>query len=1197
MPLPSLVQDTISETENGLLSNILRYISRSGWATRSLLTGDFEGAARNAGQLLLDTPTAGFLDRRLSLANLFSDTGDITKPSQRPEGSDVLYRLGGDHPSTRGFGERMAIDVAGGLLDPLTFLSGPLRSVFGKTIASLPRARQGALLADALRQTPEGVKALAGAGDEVLGFLKNRKKTFTDMALPPSVVSPASVSDDVVRAGSVEMREAAGPTILSRAPTERPTRLARRLTSGEELSPRYRARLDQLVEGMSAERVVGRSLGQSPEFTQAVKNLREVEDVFNNPASMAEAAPRYRAAIAAKDVAWAKQVDDLDEGLGRLRESGLLGAGRGLRFAGVELPSAWVNTGRFATLPGLARETLLQSDRTKPLVEIMDTKTEEAWDWLVGSFVDRKLSGKAPEALKFRAREIEAREVAGARRVDRVAQEIMGGLDEAGQVRFGKTLARYEDEYNKALHVAQAPNVLADGTPGPNLPLPDPDEFMARFVGEVEQIPGMRPDTVKRWVSEMDQVKRDSIKAGWWKDLTKTVPEGMTKAQWEKVASSSLYLPHQLSATFGTLLGDSFKNKDLLDDVRNVFTERRGYRTAEDFSRALEAVALKYGVRVEGLTDLQDFNAVSLFRKRLLSHNRSMARAELIGAARNLGMVPGDPLSEYLKVQLSPVSRDSIAFMPARKVAEFLGGGRFSVEVTNNPRLEAWVKNTDKNALIPRTIRRESNGRVFADIHWPGLNTFWRAPLTVAVPSYHFRNIASAVAVGGFDKDVGYAAGGRAVKGMVYSALRSPLVKRFADIGLQPNEIADAVNLLHHDPVVRGRALAALKESGKTVGKHSWDEVSRILDGAIPEFQNMADIDRAIGRIDVWGRELNHGWDEILEGKAGNRFVSSIRKFVQMGSDLSNATEQHFRVSAMIDMLRKGVDPVDATRRMKRIMVDYAPNSQVERFVRDFAMFLRYTLGSTQWVKSIASEPRLVALAGRAQASAKNSMAEEGGVVPSRATDTLALPLPWRDLEGNAQWLVSLGLPHEVALKTLGLVTPSGFRQQVLGGLTPAVRLPLEYATGKSFFFNEDVSGYRRAPAWAPDALTTEINLPDGSTRREWSGDLNAVLGAMPFARVESMIESMLNDQKPAWATLTNFVTGARVISSDQERELAKRLAEFLKDEASKGTVGEKAIWFSRLSKEDMPAEVVAALKAVQNQATQRRKRRALAGM
>ena len=65
------------DSENTTFQNILRFVSRPGYAFRSALAGDFEGALRNIGQFLVDAPTGGFINRDwnlLSIANTISSS-------------------------------------------------------------------------------------------------------------------------------------------------------------------------------------------------------------------------------------------------------------------------------------------------------------------------------------------------------------------------------------------------------------------------------------------------------------------------------------------------------------------------------------------------------------------------------------------------------------------------------------------------------------------------------------------------------------------------------------------------------------------------------------------------------------------------------------------------------------------------------------------------------------------------------------------------------------------------------------------------------------------------------------------------------------------------------------------------------------------------------------------------------------------
>lgn len=146
-----------------LLSNAARFLSRPGWAARSLLQGDPEGAARNLAQLALDLPTGGFLSRKLSLANLVNDRGDLTSAKQRPEFSDVTRSWGLGAPGP-GAG-RFALDVIGGLAtDPLTYLTLGGGGLARGAIGGLTREATASTLAGALRQTARGRAVLQGIG-------------------------------------------------------------------------------------------------------------------------------------------------------------------------------------------------------------------------------------------------------------------------------------------------------------------------------------------------------------------------------------------------------------------------------------------------------------------------------------------------------------------------------------------------------------------------------------------------------------------------------------------------------------------------------------------------------------------------------------------------------------------------------------------------------------------------------------------------------------------------------------------------------------------------------------------------------------------------------------------------------------------------------------------------------------------------
>ncbi len=160
---PEELQRILEDEENSTISNVLRFISRPGFAVRSLLKGDYRAALKNIGQIGLDLPTAGFINRDLNLASIatvflpedYEIPEELTRQEERPEFSDVLEAWGFQPAASRGFWERLAIDVGGGIItDPLTLLSGP-----GKGIAS---GLGGPLAGDTGRKATETVLSTVG---------------------------------------------------------------------------------------------------------------------------------------------------------------------------------------------------------------------------------------------------------------------------------------------------------------------------------------------------------------------------------------------------------------------------------------------------------------------------------------------------------------------------------------------------------------------------------------------------------------------------------------------------------------------------------------------------------------------------------------------------------------------------------------------------------------------------------------------------------------------------------------------------------------------------------------------------------------------------------------------------------------------------------------------------------------------------
>jgi hypothetical protein len=165
-PIRQAVDAGVDEGTEGALATVGRFFGRPGYAFRSLLRGRVDDAAENVAQFFLDLPSGGWLNPSWSLANLFTETGDLTDKDERPEFTDLVGRTGDGLTDA-------AIDVLGGIItDPLTVLpfAGAAKAA-GSAVVAAPRALAGARVASALAETAAGRKLAATGAAEALAAM------------------------------------------------------------------------------------------------------------------------------------------------------------------------------------------------------------------------------------------------------------------------------------------------------------------------------------------------------------------------------------------------------------------------------------------------------------------------------------------------------------------------------------------------------------------------------------------------------------------------------------------------------------------------------------------------------------------------------------------------------------------------------------------------------------------------------------------------------------------------------------------------------------------------------------------------------------------------------------------------------------------------------------------------------------------
>jgi hypothetical protein len=724
--------------------------------------------------------------------------------------------------------------------------------------------------------------------------------------------------------------------------------------------------------------------------------------------------------------------------------------------------------------------------------------------------------------------------------------------------------------------------------------------------------------TVRAFVNtvfdDFNSVPKELVNAGVWED---------------SLTANPFYIPQQLGGVFSVLQDAGIMKPEIRQDLlalfkrpglKDVFTGTREHKLQEKFlanaeeilgkialkegddvvEAALAQLAAKHKVDVEGLvgaSKLQETDMVKLWRDRMFAHYRTMTRSGMAKEAKRFqDILPGGQnlegtFQKYIKYQLDPLQQ--------RRgwLERILGGGEFSVPVTAGAEgaLNKWAV---KDGLI---TRRVEDGR--AIFNWPGLNYFWKPLLTSAAiplpkgksfplnPAYFNRNILGAFTMASHSPELaqgpkGLAGNLRALTDAVQDVF---LVKTLGHKSWAPQHISDFITAIDGPAVEVEQAVARLKDSGMVFGSHTAGEViDQVRELLGPRFApngdrlhlGSADIATGFYNLDKYGREV------VTNGPWAKK---AFHRIVQQGVDVSEWSERRFRLQGYLSALDAGVSPANAKQMVNDAYVDYSMNSEVERWLRDYIPFAKWSLGASKWAKTIANRPALVNWMGHVRGT------EEGDFLPERAKESLALPMPWLDLEGNRQFLIGLGLPLETTINLLSLPTPEGARRLVLGGLQPAVQLPLKAITNRNFYFGDEFGDFRAAPAWAKaiPGLTVEVPVGNGRVRHEINGTFNEIIGSTPTSRLEGMFNKWFDDRRSVWNKALNTLTGVRTVSVDTEQEFRLRMMEYLKDKARSGQVGETLVYFDRFGTDDMPEDLKIVLQSLKTLKAEARKRRA----
>lgn len=284
-------------------------------------------------------------------------------------------------------------------------------------------------------------------------------------------------------------------------------------------------------------------------------------------------------------------------------------------------------------------------------------------------------------------------------------------------------------------------------------------------------------------------------------------------------------------------------------------------------------------------------------------------------------------------------------------------------------------------------------------------------------------------------------------------------------------------------------------------------------------------------------------WTKDAAGRSVQRSTSNAA--VDMLNGFRSRVDSSVRVMFILDHLEKTKD-LDKTFQM----ADYAlMNAAPKNFTRfehqylkplfPFYSFMRQSI--PRFLKELMVNPG--GNLGMTVRATRSSQGDDQGYVPFNLQDTSAIRLG-EDQEGNIQYLTSLGLMHEDAVKYAGNALQRDWRgllQSVVSSSSPAAKWVVEASTNTSLFSQGPMGG-RRLDDLDPTLgrLATNLGLqelsPSGRATPVGGPMLESIAAASPIARLLSTGKIATDTRTTAATKVIRLLSGARIETVSQEQ-------------------------------------------------------------
>ncbi|TWT95767.1 hypothetical protein Pla100_34090 [Neorhodopirellula pilleata] len=286
------------------------------------------------------------------------------------------------------------------------------------------------------------------------------------------------------------------------------------------------------------------------------------------------------------------------------------------------------------------------------------------------------------------------------------------------------------------------------------------------------------------------------------------------------------------------------------------------------------------------------------------------------------------------------------------------------------------------------------------------------------------------------------------------------------------------------------------------------------------------------------------------------------------GEEIGHYVEGLNRIAPFLHLLRKGVDPAEAAKRVGAAQVLYSNKyfSPFERQVmRRIAPFYSFT---SRTAKRIAQE-LMERPGGRlSQTIRASTSAGNDDLAPDHVRDTAPIPISGNPvleaMIGNAptgtdRYITGFGLMHEDPL-SFGL-DPQTAGMEALSRMNPILKGPLEMLTGRSFHQRGADGSGRRLEDMDPGVGRLVANVVGSDQPVQLPLWMEQLAANSPASVAISRARQLTDTRKrlgetplPGPASLINFLTGVRV--TDVSPEQKQRTLEGLIDNRLQGLGG-----------------------------------------